>query len=498
METIRKLTAQKENILFLLILCSASFLYLFNINLSDIWIDDTFSKEVIKQPFSNMFAFIAGDFHPPLYFIGLKLFTSITGITDFTIKLFSVFGAIGIITIGFTTGQRVFGKNNALYFCSLLLIIPMTASYSHDARMYTWAAFFTTGIFLYSYLFMQSDKRNDLLLLGFFSLGGLYTHYYCLIAAFWANLFVLVYLIVQKKKITGFLLMASGVVILFIPWLLVLIKQIKIVQRDFWVPPVDLSTIIACYINPFARKFWILIPSIVMIIIVYGLTLLSIYFTFLKRREDKKLLLGLSLVIFHFTVLTALITSIIFKPILYYRYIITIVPILMVPPAVYFMITNNKWLKGILLTILFCCGIYISVSASYFSMGPYRQTLEYINKTYPDVKKILHVNEVTAGPLVEYSVHGQAEHYWLKNENTAAYTNVDVFEKLHQVKTLEEMLMEGEVFCLVNFKYLTLNGKNVDLILSNSKLIKQEEVIDKKSPEGIIITLHILQYLAKK
>ena len=131
---------------------------MFNINQSDIWIDDTFSKEVIKQSYSNMLAFVAGDFHPPLYFTGLKLFTFVAGITDFTIRLFSVIGAVGIIFIGYAVGQRAFGKKGALYFCLLLFSLPMIEIYSHNVRMYTWAAFFTTGVFLYAYLYIKYIK----------------------------------------------------------------------------------------------------------------------------------------------------------------------------------------------------------------------------------------------------------------------------------------------------------------------------------------------------
>ena len=494
MELIKKLAAGKEKLLFVLIICFSILLYMFNINLSDIWIDDSFTKEVIKQPFSNMLAFVAGDFHPPLYFIGLKSFTLFTGITDFTIRLFSIFAAVGIVSIAYTVGQRVFGKTGALYFCLLLVALPMTESYSHDARMYTWAAFFTTGVFLYAYLYMQTCKRKDLVLLGIFTLAAAYTHYYSLLAAFWANVFVLIYLISQKKKLNEFLITASASVVLFLPWAFILFKQVVTVKRDFWVPPVDLSTLYSCLINPFARKFWILTPSIIMIIVVYGLTLLSVYLIFIKRKEEKKLLLGLALAVFYLTILTAFAISVIFKPILYPRYIMTIVPLLMVPSALFFMSIDYKWLKGILLAVIFCCGVYVSISASYFSMGPYRQTLEYIHENYPEVKKILHINEVTAGPLAVYSQPGQAEQYWLQNKNTVAYTNVNVFTNLHQVKTLDEMLNKGEIFCLVNFKYLTLNSDNLSLILSSCKQIKMDEIIDKKSPEGIIIEAYILQY----
>ena len=177
MKILKKLKIQKETFLFLLIIAFSSLIYLFNITYSDVWIDESFTKELIKYPFPKMIELLSDDFHPPLYFIGLKLFTYAPGINDFTIRLFSVLGAICTLILSYTTGQRIFGKKGALYYCLLLLSLPMLASYSHDARMYTWAAFSITGVFLYSYLFIKTAKKSDLILLGLFSLMAVYLHY---------------------------------------------------------------------------------------------------------------------------------------------------------------------------------------------------------------------------------------------------------------------------------------------------------------------------------
>ena len=179
--------ARKETLLFVLIICCAALLYLFNINFSEIWVDESFTKALVRHPFSEFFKLVADDFHPPLYFLGLKLFTGVVGLSDFTIRLFSVIGALGTLIIGYTVGQKVFGKGGALSYCLLLLALPMLAAFTHNARMYTWAAFATTGVFLYACLFLKTNKKGDLMLLGVFSLMAAYTHYYSLIAAFWAD-----------------------------------------------------------------------------------------------------------------------------------------------------------------------------------------------------------------------------------------------------------------------------------------------------------------------
>ena len=86
--------------------------------------------------------------------------------------------------------------------------------------MYTWAAFSVTGVFIYSYLFMKTGKNRDLVLLFIFTTMAIYIHYYGMAAAFVANVFVFLYLILTKNKKWIYhlfsLLLAT---ILFLPWL---------------------------------------------------------------------------------------------------------------------------------------------------------------------------------------------------------------------------------------------------------------------------------------
>jgi len=495
MEIRRIFSSQKETLLFLLIIVFAALFYLFNINFSDLWIDETFTKALVQHPFSQICKLVAGDFHPPLYFFGLKLFTSVVGVNDFTIRLFSVIGALSTLVISYAVGQRVFGKNGALCFCLLLLALPMLACHSHNARMYTWAAFTITGVFLYSCLFIKTNQKSDLILLGIFSLMAAYTHYYCLIAAFLANMFVLIYLFVNKNKSwRSVLVMGSAVFVLFLPWFSVLLSQTHAAQKNFWIPAVSPSTLLSCYVNPFGHEYQLSNLSYPMAVIVYGLTFISIYEIFIARKDNNKLVLGLSLVIFHCTVLTVVIISFVFRPLLYWRYIMCVVTMLMVPPALYFMGGGYKWLKAILLGSLLCCGIYISIAASYISFGPYKQSLDYLQKARPDVKKIVHVTEITAGPFYEYGKDGPWTQYCLKNENSRWYSNMAVFDGFQAIKTLDEALEKDEIFCMVKFPYAGMNEKNFDLILSQCQTLAVDTIADNKPYSRIQILLYILKY----
>lgn len=344
---------QKENIFFFLILVFSAFLYVFNINFSDLWIDETFTKALVDHSFGDMMGLIKNDFHPPLYFYGLKVFVSIFGLSAFTIRIFSVLGVLSSIVLGYTAGQRVFGKSGALYFCLLISSLPMLASYSQNARMYTWGAFAVLGVFFYAVLFIQANRKSDLILLMLFS-----------------------------------------------------------------------------------------------------------------------------------------------QPILYPRYFTIIVILILVPPALFFSTVKNNWVKGGLITVLLVCGIYVSIGASYFSYGPYKQSVEYIHKTYPEIKKVFHIIEITAGPFVEYG-NPDDENYWFKPKNTIVFTNMDVFRNLHTTDSLGKVLQKDETFCVTNPLNLgiILNEHNLKSILSSSQLLKVDTVVDHKVMNNpIIFLLYILKY----
>jgi uncharacterized membrane protein len=494
-KTVPRLNDQKENIAFLIILVFSALFYLFNINFSDLWIDEAFSKALIRHSFSEISGLLKNDFHPPLYFYGLKLFTGIVGISTFTTRVFSVLGVLSTLVLGYASGQRAFGRRGALYFCLLLLSLPMLSSYSHITRMYTWAAFSMTGVFLYSYLFITENKKSDLVLLVLFTLIAAYTHYYGLVAACSSNLFVLVYLLLKRNTAwRSHVFFAVIAFVLYLPWFFVLVTHIGKVQASFWVPEVGWHTILGCFINPFGQLFWLPRSSYIMIVIVYILTAIAMYRNYIACNDKYGIALSLSMFIFGFTVLGTAIISQFTQPILFPRYIVVIVTILMVPPTLFFISCNSIWLKGILLGILLSVGLYTSYGSSCFSYGPYKQSMEYLADAQPDVRNIIHGTELTTGPMLEYNENARLNHYWFQNEKTTAFTNLDVFDDLHKITSLDQFLYKDEVFCLVGFDNSPLNKDNISLILSETQTLQIDTIADNKSINGPRLLLYILKY----
>ena len=185
-----------------------------------------------------------------------------------------------------------------------------------------------------------------------------------------------------------------------------------------------------------------------------------------------------------------MIISLFSQPILYSRYVAVIVTMLIIPLTIFLTVIKIKWLKIILIPAILFLGIRISVSAFAFSYGPYKQTIDYITETYPEIDKVLHITEITAGPMAEYNGNSGLGHYWLKAE----MSNVDAFTPIKQYQIPGEFLNSGEDFCAVQFHNNPLNQKNLDLVLSESELIKKDTVFDAKFQNGIFIQLYLLKY----
>jgi 4-amino-4-deoxy-L-arabinose transferase-like glycosyltransferase len=491
MDIILKKLSRNHLVLFSLIFVISIVFYFIKIGFSDFWSDEIYTKSMLHGNLSDFYSMFKNDLHPPLYYLGLRLFTSVFGLSETSLRAFSVVGVLATLLLVYFAGQRIFGKEGALYICLMLISVPMLAVYSHQARMYSWAAFSITGVFIYSCLFLRTGTMRDLVLLLIFTVAAMYIHYYSTIAAIMANLFVFLQLIFTKnRKWRNHLIALIIAALLFLPWVFMFIVQIKRVQGAFWAPEVSFPGILSCFTIPFSEQFWASGYSRTMTILMYVLIVLTIILSFTKSFSEYRSALWLSLFIFVGTLLFAAVISLFSQPILYSRYVAVIVTMLVVPVTILLTQLKIKLLKIVLIPVILYLGIRISLSAFTFSYGPYKQTIEHITHTYPEISKILHITEVTAGPLIEYSGKSGLQHYWLKAE----MSNVDAFPGIQQYSKPGEFLQTGENFCVVRFQNLELNTKNLNLVLSESELIKKDTVFDNKLKNGIFMQLYLLKY----
>ncbi|MDO8515379.1 MAG: glycosyltransferase family 39 protein [bacterium] len=149
--------------MIILILIAAFLIRLINLNQS-LWLDEAITALTVKNyDFLNIITvFARGDFHPPLYYLVLKLWTNFFGYSEIALRMPSVI--FGVLTVFFI--YKLGGKKAALF----MALNPLAIYYSQEARMYGLAAFAVTA----AVYFFQHKKY---LLWGLFFLVGLYTDY---------------------------------------------------------------------------------------------------------------------------------------------------------------------------------------------------------------------------------------------------------------------------------------------------------------------------------
>lgn len=82
-----------------------------------------------------------GDFHPPLYFAILWIWSHLFGFTEWVVRIPSVIFGIASVFMTYLLGKLIFEKKVALLAGLFLSLSPLHVYYSQEARMYSLAAF---------------------------------------------------------------------------------------------------------------------------------------------------------------------------------------------------------------------------------------------------------------------------------------------------------------------------------------------------------------------
>lgn len=152
-----------------------------------LWFDEAFTVGLVSKSFPELLSIAAADVHPPLYYLLLKAFLIPFGGSLTAARLFSWLPYLLLSCLGAFGLRRHFGRCVALLFNLCLCLLPMTARYAGQLRMYSWAMLFVTftGYFAWRYRHSSpASRRGRLFLLGYLLCGlmAAYTHYFALIA----------------------------------------------------------------------------------------------------------------------------------------------------------------------------------------------------------------------------------------------------------------------------------------------------------------------------
>ena len=82
------------------IILGVCLVYAIGITHESIWFDEAYSAVVAEYSFSQIISLVATDKHPPLYFLLLRVISTVLGTSDWALRTLSVAGAVALVALG--------------------------------------------------------------------------------------------------------------------------------------------------------------------------------------------------------------------------------------------------------------------------------------------------------------------------------------------------------------------------------------------------------------
>ena len=369
---------KKEELIHIIIIVVGTLFLLISAFHTNVWFDESYSVAMSKHDFFNIWDIGSYDVHPVLYYFILHILNLIFGYNILVYRLFSVV-CISILSIlGFTHIRKDFGVKQGLIFSFLVLFLPVNVVYATEIRMYSLAMLLVSIVAIYAYRIYKEDKIKNWILFTIFSILASYTHYYGLATCGIVYILLFTYFIKNlivdiknkeiktktKKDLVKFFTSGALVFIVYLPWIMVLLRQVGSVSKGFWISVSDktfIEILKFCFTGNLGDTEYIngiiaLIFSIFSLIYAGVILVLKI-----KKKEDVKPAI-FSIAIFLIVIFVIAIISI-KMPILYARYMLNMLGLLIFFLS-FMMAKGNKYINIFIVAIIVIMSIYVNVNVA--------------------------------------------------------------------------------------------------------------------------------------
>lgn len=196
----------------------------------NLWYDELMTTPVILG--YNLFDIIEeikSDAHPPLYYILLKLYSLVLGTSIIALKTFNIVVFLILLIIMYCQSKGIVDRRYARIYLALLILMPSFYNELFQLRMYILAPLFATLAALYAVKTYNSRSKKTFVLFIIWSLAASYTHYVALVFVGVIHLFLYVALLRKSfENIKRIVCMSLTMVVLYLPWLFIILYQLSI------------------------------------------------------------------------------------------------------------------------------------------------------------------------------------------------------------------------------------------------------------------------------
>ncbi|MDM8526799.1 glycosyltransferase family 39 protein [Anaerolineales bacterium HSG24] len=234
---------------------------IYQLSFQPLWGDEGWSFYFATHSVSELIALTATDIHPPLYYLLLKGWFALLGVSPESARLLSAWIGTLWLPIVYLLGRRMFGLSVALVATGLTSVMPMAVYYSQEVRMYGLVTLL--GLISMYALCRVSDRQlfyrdspfwTTLYILS--TVGALYTMYYAAFILLAQLLYLSWYWLLKNRlhpystdHLKRFVYRLIAVALLYLPWviyatprLLSYIKNKRDVEGYLPLSPLDFLT----------------------------------------------------------------------------------------------------------------------------------------------------------------------------------------------------------------------------------------------------------------
>jgi uncharacterized membrane protein len=129
----------------------------YQLDAKSFWCDELFTIHMANNSAKEILSEVAADLHPPLYFLGIRGWTEIVGMSERSLRLLSVLFAISALWFTWQLGIQIVGRRAAQIGVIALACSPLFIEFSRMARYYSMAL--ALGV-LATLMFVNGLQRN--------------------------------------------------------------------------------------------------------------------------------------------------------------------------------------------------------------------------------------------------------------------------------------------------------------------------------------------------
>ena len=206
------------------IIVLAAVVRLWGLGEQSIWQDEAYSVVLARHDVGTIIQTQVEDSSPPLYYLLLHIWIRVFGDSEFCARLLSALFGIGLVAATLMIASRLFTAAVGLWAGGMLAFAPLAVYYSQEARMYSLTPLLAIMSVYLCCVLTETPTPKRMAWFIAVTAAMLYTQNY--------GVFVLLaeglYLLARRKESRDArpMLALMGVVGAYLPWLLVLSRQV--------------------------------------------------------------------------------------------------------------------------------------------------------------------------------------------------------------------------------------------------------------------------------